>query len=112
MNSVDNLYFPHTYLDQIDQIIRLASRTDHTFVYESASEESCYLIGGLSTSHYYRLNKDYSLPDNHIRQTTDTAGLKLFTKEQSFKDYSLPDNHIRQTTDTAGLKLFSKQQSF
>ena len=58
--------------------------------------------------------KDYSQddPDNHSRQTTDTPGLKPFTKQQSFKDYSHPDNHTRQTTDTPGFKPFTKQQSF
>ena len=110
MNSVYGLYSPHTYLDQIDQSGLLS---ELTLVCESASkDQSCYLIGGPSTSHYYRLNKDYSLPDNHIRQTIDTAGLKLFTKQQSFKDYSHLDHRTRQTTDNPGLKLFTKQQSF
>ena len=50
------------------------------------------------------LSNDYSHPDDHTRQTTDTPGFKPFTNSLS-EDNSHPvDGHTRQTNDTPGLK--------
>ena len=59
------------------------------------------------------LSEDYSHPDDHTRQTTDTPGFKPFTNSLS-EDYSHPDDHIhvvRQTTDTSGFKPFTNSNS-
>ena len=56
------------------------------------------------------LSEDYSHPDDHTRQTTDTPGFKPFTNSLS-EDYSHPDDHTRQTTDTPGFKPFTNSLS-
>ena len=56
------------------------------------------------------LSKNYSHPDDHTRQTTDTLGFKPFTNSLS-KEYSHPDDHTRQATDTLGFKSFTNSLS-
>ena len=55
-------------------------------------------------------SEDYSHPDDHTRQTTDTPGFKPFTNSLS-EDCSHPDDHTRQTTDTPGFKPFTNSLS-
>ena len=42
------------------------------------------------------LYKDYSKTDDYTRQTTDTPGLKAFTKQQCLKGYTHPHKNTRQ----------------
>ena len=43
------------------------------------------------------LSEDYSHPDAHTRQTTDTPGFKLFANRWfSLRDYPHPGDHAKQ----------------
>ena len=52
------------------------------------------------------LSKNYSHPDDHTRQTTDTPGFKPFTNSL-FEDYSQPDDTLDKQLILLGSNHFT-----